>query len=787
MIKREDLKKAIDAISSRNQQIGFALDELLASGRIDIPKEHQNKRESKEIFFWFDQEPVWIRKISYFNQGTSPIEERLLIKFGELAHKEKLQEEGFQKDFVSAVDQIHQAGLNLLVEQEIDLALKKVQKSYKNKRIEFHHKDLERLNKLQDRLLSLKNKDSGHDLLQENSPNLIYKGLVSIDRPAGFMYFPYCFQALKQIAELNLEFFTVRFILNCLLEGLDDHLFACLVNGYLVGICFIDFYQKAFYSRLEIKYMSTVRGLPQAEQGINLPQIKGAGTFLIASLWLLWKNKVLRFREIFLNSELEVSQFYESIGFQVRYGFEYVLARPKGHLLTSILNLINNCPQLSESLLLEFRKLVQAEIKDLVKRDKRQKDPDKNKLTRIFIIKCLETRTHDELAKIAVHYLLKNKNRLSESRDLLDIARKHGRIQINDVQDRTQTPLLIAFDQRFCQHLAGVFHLESSKRMEVVGEILKDKRISESYEPIKIRSACPEELLMFHTPEYLDRVARSKGKRLTTFDPETQATENSYDIALLAVGAVFSLLDEILKRKTSKGFAFIRPPGHHAEANMAMGFCLFNNVVLGAKYLQKHYSLQRIMIVDIDAHHGNGIQTAFDETDQVLFISLHQSPAFPGTGNLEEIGLGEGLGFTINVPMPRGQNEFDYAHILDRMVRPLAEAYQPEIILVPFGFDLYTHDRLANMNVSAPGYSLITHFLLEIAEQVCQGRIVFVLEGGYSLEGIEQCGLATLQVLNGSCRPSLELIDKVIYTPRDKLGYLKKVIELQSQYWQCLR
>jgi acetoin utilization deacetylase AcuC-like enzyme len=192
-------------------------------------------------------------------------------------------------------------------------------------------------------------------------------------------------------------------------------------------------------------------------------------------------------------------------------------------------------------------------------------------------------------------------------------------------------------------------------------------------------------------------------------------------------------------------------------------------------------------VVDIDAHHGNGTQTVFYDTDGVLCISIHQFPGFPGTGKLGEVGRGKGEGYTVNVPLRKGHGDMDFLRILHFLVRPLARAYQPEIVLVPCGFDLWVHDRLAEMRVSAEGYGLMTALLADTAAEVCGDRIAFIMEGGYSAEGIRECGLKVLQAL---CRPSPsnhETLQAIEGEDPSKLGPLKKAIEIQRRYWEILK
>jgi acetoin utilization deacetylase AcuC-like enzyme len=347
-------------------------------------------------------------------------------------------------------------------------------------------------------------------------------------------------------------------------------------------------------------------------------------------------------------------------------------------------------------------------------------------------------------------------------------------------------PVLLIRDDRFSLHLENVFHLETPKRCRAFEEMSRDPSLSGRVREISPRMATAEELAWVHTREHIERIAGSATKRLTSFDLDTQATEKSYEVARLAVGSVFSLLDEILAGRGKRGFACVRPPGHHAEPGKAMGFCLFNNVALGARYLMEQYSVRRIMIVDIDVHHGNGTQAAFYGTDKVLFVSTHQFPGYPGTGNYGEVGVGKGEGYTVNIPLSNGFGDRDFAKIIYFLINPLAQMYQPEIILVSCGFDLYNRDRLGGMAVTPEGYGLITFFLTEIAEKTCKGRIAFVMEGGYSLRGIRECGLAVMQSLCGLPLIKPKAVDRIVGSAGGAQGIscLRKVLEVHRKHWK---
>ncbi|MBW1910296.1 MAG: histone deacetylase [Deltaproteobacteria bacterium] len=348
-------------------------------------------------------------------------------------------------------------------------------------------------------------------------------------------------------------------------------------------------------------------------------------------------------------------------------------------------------------------------------------------------------------------------------------------------------PLIIIKDERFTQHLEHVPHLENARRVKAIQSVFDDPSLEGRWLNVAPRLASPEELALVHTADHIERIAQTAGKPLASFDLDTQATAKSYEVARLGVGAVFSLLDEILSGRGRRGFACIRPPGHHAEPDKAMGFCLFNNVALGARYLKENYSVGRVMIVDIDVHHGNGIQSALYNTDDALYVSLHQFPLYPGTGNFGEVGHGKGEGFTVNVPLAKGHGDRDFARIIYYLLNPLAQEYHPDIILVSCGFDLYQYDRLGGMNVTPEGYALTTFFLLDIAQKVCDGRIAFIMEGGYSLKGIRECGLRVMQELCEVPTLTRDKIEKITRNSSKKLSAVEKVIEIQKEYWKTLR
>jgi acetoin utilization deacetylase AcuC-like enzyme len=307
----------------------------------------------------------------------------------------------------------------------------------------------------------------------------------------------------------------------------------------------------------------------------------------------------------------------------------------------------------------------------------------------------------------------------------------------------------IVRDQRYLEHITSDYHPESHHRLEVIYGMLNDVDMTGKFVEVAPRSATKEEIGLIHTSGYISQVAATAGKPHTMLDPDTRTSPKSYDAAKLAVGGVLESIDRVIGGEIDNSFALVRPPGHHAEANKGMGFCLFNNVAIGAMYAIQRHSLERILIVDWDLHHGNGTQNSFYDDHGVLYFSTHQFPYYPGTGSFDETGRGEGRGFTVNVPLSGGQGDSDYIQIFKRILKPVSLQFKPQLILVSAGFDTYFGDPLGSMNVTPKGFARLTRLLLEIADRNCQGRIVFALEGGYDLEGLKESVKAVLKELRG--------------------------------------
>jgi acetoin utilization deacetylase AcuC-like enzyme len=260
---------------------------------------------------------------------------------------------------------------------------------------------------------------------------------------------------------------------------------------------------------------------------------------------------------------------------------------------------------------------------------------------------------------------------------------------------------------------------------------------------VEPRQATDEDLARIHTRDYIDSIKAIRG-RAAMLDPDTFVSPESDDVARIGAGAALAAVDHVLDTgsRDTRAIAMVRPPGHHAEADRAMGFCIYNNIAVAAAWARAR-GLQRVAIVDYDVHHGNGTQSSFYDDPFVLFVSSHQFPFYPGTGAGTETGKGAGLGFTVNLPLEAGATDADYDLVYANAVVPVLQEFRPELILVSAGFDAHQDDPLAGMRMTAEGYRAISSRLITAADELCEGRIVFVTEGGYNTAALAQC----LQVL----------------------------------------
>jgi len=279
-------------------------------------------------------------------------------------------------------------------------------------------------------------------------------------------------------------------------------------------------------------------------------------------------------------------------------------------------------------------------------------------------------------------------------------------------------------------------HPENARRLEHILDVLEEQALWDRLVLVAPRAATKEELLRVHTKGHIDRVRTAAERGGRYLDPDTYTSPQSFQAALMAAGGVVNAVDKVLNSEIDNAFALVRPPGHHATAERAMGFCLFNNVAIAARAALARQQIERVFIADFDVHHGNGTADLFAEDPDVFYFSTHQYPYYPGTGAKDDLGRGAGRGTALNVPLPTGVGDKGYARIFDTLVWPLAERFKPNLILVSAGYDGHWDDPLAHMALSLTGYAAMAQTLVDMAEQLCQGRIVFALEGGYHLDAL---------------------------------------------------
>jgi acetoin utilization deacetylase AcuC-like enzyme len=301
----------------------------------------------------------------------------------------------------------------------------------------------------------------------------------------------------------------------------------------------------------------------------------------------------------------------------------------------------------------------------------------------------------------------------------------------------------VVSDARYREHVAPPGHPERPERLAVVAQVLAE--FETRTRAVAPRMAEPGEILRIHGADLLRKIERTSKLAPAQLDPDTYVSPRSFEIARLAAGGTVEVARRVAGEKHACGFAAVRPPGHHAEAGRAMGFCLFNNIAIAARALQAEEGVGRLLILDWDVHHGNGTQHSFEDDPSVLYVSTHQFPYYPGTGNVNEAGVGPGLGLTLNIPMPPGCGDEEYTGVLQRVLVPAARHFRPEMILVSCGFDAHRDDPLASMELTAEGFLAMTHIVRALADELCGGRVVFVLEGGYAASSLREGMRSVLQ------------------------------------------
>jgi len=346
----------------------------------------------------------------------------------------------------------------------------------------------------------------------------------------------------------------------------------------------------------------------------------------------------------------------------------------------------------------------------------------------------------------------------------------------------------IIFSPKYYEHNTGKGHPESAKRLHAIFDELKCSKLSESkkWKFVKPEKAHLSDIELVHDIEYIRFVETfcNSGGGLIDLE-DTVVSQESFNVALYAVGGVLKAARLLMEKEFENAFALVRPPGHHAKKFCALGFCIFNNVAIAAKYLIKKYGLKRILIFDVDAHHGNGTQETFYDSGRVLYISLHQDPRiFPGTGFVDEIGEGEGLGYNINVPLPFQTCDSTYLKALKEIVVPTTLQYEPQFMLISAGFDGHYTDSVGNLALSGLCYQQIYRVLMHLASETCDGRLLSVLEGGYSINYIGKMVAAAIAEMSGAhyvLNDKIPIANKHVKLKGEKV--IKKAKEVFRNFW----
>ncbi|HEX5165214.1 MAG TPA: histone deacetylase [Thermomicrobiales bacterium] len=291
-------------------------------------------------------------------------------------------------------------------------------------------------------------------------------------------------------------------------------------------------------------------------------------------------------------------------------------------------------------------------------------------------------------------------------------------------------------------------HPESPERIVALGRALRAAGMFDDRSVLTPEPATINAILAVHAPQIVDLVQRAAQRGGAWLDPDTYVSPDSYEVALLAAGGACRAVDAVMTGEAQRAFAVVRPPGHHAEPDRSMGFCLFNNIAVAAEHALNAYGLERVAIVDWDVHHGNGTQAAFYRRPDVLFVSLHQYPFYPGSGAAAERGAGAGEGYTINIPLPAGSGDEVYATRFSDTVLPALHAFAPELILVSAGFDAHIDDPLAMMRVSTDAFAGWARHIKQAAATLCDGCLALILEGGYNLRALGESVVAVLRALD---------------------------------------
>lgn len=342
----------------------------------------------------------------------------------------------------------------------------------------------------------------------------------------------------------------------------------------------------------------------------------------------------------------------------------------------------------------------------------------------------------------------------------------------------------IVYHQDYLKHNTGS-HVENSRRLLAIMELLEKDKVKENITFIQPRKATMEEVAEIHPLSYINNVMSFCRRGGGWLDGDTIVSPESGEVAMLAAGGLLSAVDAVMEGRVLNAFVLVRPPGHHAEKEKAMGFCIFNNVAIAARYAQRKYKIEKVLIVDWDVHHGNGTQWSFYDDPSVVYFSIHQSPLYPGTGRIEEVGEAQGRGYNINVPLPPGLGDKAVKLIMTEVFSPIVSQFQPGLILVSAGFDAHWADPLAGLRLTTSGYAQMAQFIQQKAEELCGGKLIGVLEGGYHLKYMPRSVLEVIKKWAG-CPTFVESSDEAVI--EDDFGLAqKRVKEVKSvlqEFWK---
>jgi acetoin utilization deacetylase AcuC-like enzyme len=776
MITRENLADAVAQIGRTDPELAHGLAPLLADGRL------APAGEGEEAAFALDGERVVVRRHQFIHQGLPALVEKLVLAAArqEAQRRQPRPEFGWQRDRLRREAQ--RAALQRLLDFRLDEETSHYQSILARQPLDRHASA--GLTLLEDL-----HGDFPGDVMPWNPAHgsVFFKGVVEVDTSALFVQLPMTRDALLQIADRDLEFFNLHHVFEVLRRGEHRRLFACVIHGRLAGMMEVGIAGGSGFEDLEIRYLATAQGGPQGRPAPGEWAHRGAGAMLLAGAWLLWKIYEPALANLVVRSEPGAVEFYESLGFVHAQPHVFRLEDPRGHFLRNIVAMANRVEELPSEVRREVSFLVRRQARALIAAEVSDPVPPSDAEARrtpgeLFFEECFRAKRSLPWAGEAVSALVERGQGVPWCEELLRRAHEYGLVKVAGEAEAAPS-LLLVIDDRFAGHHEHNVGFENGKRLRALLEVLDDPDLAGRWRKVPVRQATVSELRTVHTSQHIQRCVGTFGPRIVPEGEEILESERVQDTALFAVGGLLNLLDEIMAARGARGFALVRPPGHHAEPDRATGFCFFNNVAIGAQHLLAAHGLARVLVVDIDAHHGNGTQLAFYDRDDVLFFSIHRDRAFPFTGATAETGEGRGRGFTVNVPIDRRVGDLEYAALLRHLLWPIAQRYRPQFILVSCGFDLHRNDPLGELELTEEGYRWIADLLLRLAAEQCGGRIAWVLEGGYSLGGIKAAGGRVLRRLAGLDPLTDADLARLDRARIEKVPGIKKVLEAQGEFW----